>query len=102
MSYRYENNDIVIDGWENGIAQSPYGGIAGLKNADISVPGEVSVALETTALTKPPTVSAVAFTVETTDILTVSSTTGWYNGMAVVLDSLVDGTGLATGRVYWV
>jgi len=102
MSYRYEENDIVIDGWENGIAQSPYGGIANIRNADISVPGEVSVALKTTALTKPPTVSAVAFTVETTDILTVASTTGWYNGMAVTLDTLVDGTGLATGRVYWV
>lgn len=108
MSYRLEKNsagttDIVIDGWELGIAASPHKGIANLRNVNIrSVPGEVAVNFKTSALTKPPTVSAVAFTVETTDILTVSSTSGWYNGMAITLNSLVNGTGLATGRVYWV
>ncbi len=108
MSYRQSKNqsgttDIVIDGWELGIASSPHKGIANMRNVNIrSTPGEVAVNFKTSALTKPPTVSAVAFTVETTDILTVASTSGWYNGMAVTLNSLVDGTGLATGRVYWV
>jgi len=64
MSYRLEKNsagttDIVIDGWELGIAASPHKGIANLRNVNIrSVPGEVAVNFKTSALTKPPTVYA--------------------------------------------
>lgn len=41
MSYRYEQDStghtaLVIDGWEKGIADSPYLGIASLKNLNIS------------------------------------------------------------------
>lgn len=41
MAYKYENNgtgskDIVIDGWENGIALSPYKGIANMRNVGTS------------------------------------------------------------------
>lgn len=108
MSYRVEKteggNDIVFDGFEKGIAQSPYGGIAKLTNVDVlSVPGEANVAFKTTALTKPPTVSALAFTVDTsTNVFTVASTSGWYNGMAITLNTVVTSTGIATGRVYWI
>lgn len=104
MTYRVEKNgDIVIDGWEKGIADTPYDGIADMRNVNIdAVPGEVSVNLKTAALTIPPTVSAVAFTaVGATDIVTVSSTTGYYNGMAITLNSTSAG-GTSTGRVYWV
>lgn len=97
------DNSIVIDGFENGIADSEFGGISNLRNVNItSVPGEASVNFALGAMGKPPTVSAAAFTVETTDIFTVSSTSGWYNGMAITLNSLSGGTGLSTGRVYWV
>ena len=108
MSYRIENRNggkaLVLDGFEQGIATSPYAGIANLKNLNIDdVPGQASVALETTALTKPPTVSAVAYTTDTTaDTLSVSDTTGWYNGMAITLNTVVTSTGISTGRVYWV
>lgn len=39
MAYRFEKNGgirhIVIDGWENGIADSPYNGIANMRNLNI-------------------------------------------------------------------
>lgn len=40
MAYRYEKTengkvDLVIDGWENGIASSPFKGIANIKNLNI-------------------------------------------------------------------
>lgn len=40
MAYRYEKNnngefDLVIDGWENGIASSPFKGIGNIKNLNI-------------------------------------------------------------------
>lgn len=98
-----KDGTIVISGWEQGIADSPHLGIADIRNVNLlSSPGEASVNFKTAAMNQPPTVAAVAFTVETTDILTVASTSGWYNGMAVTLNSLVDGTGLAINRVYWV
>ncbi len=41
MAYRYENNpisgnkELVIDGWEKGIATSPYEGIANIRNLNV-------------------------------------------------------------------
>jgi len=108
MAYRIEQNDkervLVLDGLENGIAISPHAGIASIKNADIvGVPGQASVGLKPTALTTPPTVSAVAFTSDiTTDRITVASTSGYYNGMAIEFNSIATTTGISTGRVYWI
>ena len=38
MAYNIDQNtgDIVIDGWENGIAPSPYKGIANMRNVNTS------------------------------------------------------------------
>ena len=108
MAYRVEesrgNTDIVIDGWEQGIGSSPYVGISNIKNANIiSVPGEVSVNFSTSALNKPPVVEAVAFTsTDAGDLITVSDATGYYNGMAITLNTVVTSTGIVTGRVYWI
>lgn len=107
MAYRFEKNgeslDLVLDGLENGIADSPEAGIGDLRNVNIiSVPGEGSVGFAPTAIALPPTVTALAFTVEVTDIFTVASTSGWYNGMAIFLPTLVNGTGLAVDTVYYV
>lgn len=48
MAYRYETNrdtgqpELIIDGWENGIAESPYKGITSVKNFNIRyLPGAV-------------------------------------------------------------
>lgn len=104
MSIRIEGKEIVIDGFEQGISQSPFSGIADMRNVNtISIPGAVATGFKPTTLTKPPTVSALAFTVvASTDVFTVSSTTGWYNGMAIYFNSIVTSTGFTANRAYWV
>lgn len=105
MAYHIDpyDNALVIDGFESGIADSPHQGIADMRCVNpISVPGEASVNFKTSALTIPPTVTTLAFSVETTDIFTVASTSGWYNGMAITLDTVVTAVGPVTSRVYWV
>lgn len=58
--YRYEKNpktgrqEMVIDGWENGIADSPYAGIANLRNLNIRYYGGVAYP---TYKRKPATIS---------------------------------------------
>lgn len=103
MSYRIEGRDIVIAGFEKGIADSPYAGIADMRNVNTgSMPGEAAVNFSTQAITLPPAVSALAFTaVITTNIFTVASTTGWFAGMAITLNTW-SGTGPSTGVVYYV
>lgn len=108
MAYRFEktttSTDIVMDGFENGIADSPFQGIGDMRNVNIiSVPQEGSVNFATSAMNIPPTVSAVAFTVDAgTDTFTVANTTNFYNGMAITFNSIVTATGFSTGRVYWI
>ncbi len=107
MSYRFEKTeagtDIVFDGFEKGIADSPFLGIADMRNVNItSQPQEASVNFSTEAMTIPPTVSADAFTVATNDIFTVASTSGFYNGMAITFNTIVTAVGFSTGRAYWV
>lgn len=99
-----QDNSLRWSGFEKGIAESPHLGNADMRNVNISsYPGSVAVNFDTTALSKPPTVSALAFTVDTTtNVFTVSATTNWYNGMAIELNSVVTSTGISTGRVYWV
>ena len=60
MAYRQEKNngdiDIVIDGFEKGIADSPEQGIADMRNMNItSVPNEAAVQFATSGLTLPAT-----------------------------------------------
>jgi len=104
MSYNLEGKDIVISGWENGIADTPYDGIADIRNIDIiSMPKEAMVGFSTVAVTVPPALNAVAFTVtDAGDLFTWAGSATLYNGAAIVLNTLVGGTGLATGRVYYV
>jgi hypothetical protein len=99
-----EPKPLIIDNFQQGIAASPYLGFADMRNIAItSSPGAVSVNFLTSALTQPPTVSALAYTTNTaTDTFTVASTSNWYNGMAVTLNTVVTSTGISTGRVYWV
>lgn len=107
MAYRLEENnqsiDIVIDGFEGGIADSPHKGIADMRNMNIiSVPGEAAVNFKTSAMTVPPSVSALSFSAATDDLFTVASTSGWYAGMAITFNTIGTTVGISTGRVYWV
>jgi hypothetical protein len=103
MAYRLEGKDIVISGFEKGIAESPHLGIGDMRNIDIiSVPGEASVNFSEVAATVPPAFNAIAFTAQDSgNTITISSTTGLYVGCAIVLNTNTAG-GLSTGVVYYV
>jgi len=103
MAYRLEGKDIVISGFEDGIADTPYTGIADMRNVEIiSMPGEGMVQFANTSATAPPAFNAVAYTAQNSgDTITLASTTGLYVGCAVVLASNTAG-GLSNGVVYYV
>lgn len=103
MSYRIEGKDIVISGFNQGIADSPYDGIADIRNIDInSMPTEAFVNFKMAAATKPPVMDAVAYTAQNSgDTITIASTTGLYVGCAIKLANNTAG-GLSNGVVYYV
>lgn len=72
MSYHQEGDEIVIDGFDKGIGDSPYGGLTDMRNVNIiSVPGEASVAFATTQQSFSS--ASGTFTVDTgTEIVTFS------------------------------
>lgn len=88
MAYRIEKStgDLIIDGFEKGIADSPELGIADIRSANItSIPGEISASFATVASSVPPTgLTSVPYTASfSTNFVTISSTTGYYDGMAI-------------------
>lgn len=103
MAYSIQGKDIVLAGFESGIADTPYAGIADMRNIEIiSMPGEGFAEFAQVAASAPPTLSAVAYTASAAaDTLTISSTTGLYEGVAIVLASNT-ATGLSNGVVYYV
>lgn len=102
MSYRIEGKDIVISGFEQGIADSPYQGIADMRNVDItSIPNEASVQYGMEEVVKPPVINAEPYTAtDSTDTITVASTAGMYPYCAVFLESNTAG-GLSNNVVYY-
>lgn len=102
MAWRSEKNaakgiDIIIDGFEKGIADDPYEGIADIRNINIlSVPKEATVSFSNSAITLPPVVNAIAFSVTNASAnITVASTSGYYLGMAVIINSVSGAFGLS-------
>jgi hypothetical protein len=113
MAVRTERNssggqDIIIDGFEKGIADDPYEGIADLRNINItSIPKEAAVQFSMAAVTLPPVLTTVAFTATaSSDLITIATTTGFYNGMAIIINTIASGAGgltATTGQnVYYV
>lgn len=80
MSYTIEKTkagqDIIINGWENGISQDPYSGISDMRNVDpITIPGEISVARGTESNFTPINISNVTVIVDnTTSVFTYNGT----------------------------
>jgi len=111
MSYRIENNfvtgkpELVISGFENGIADSPFLGIADMRNANItSSPKQASVQFSTESMDVPPVgYTDASFSSDaTTNVFTVASTSGFYEGMGLTIVT-VSGTGSGTaGLTYYV
>lgn len=96
--------DIVINGFEKGMADSAEEGIQLIKNANIiTASKELAVNFKMASVTIPPTVSAVNCTFTgATDIVTSSGAigSGIYNGCAVYFGNTAGGV---TANVpYWV
>lgn len=87
MAHRIEGKDIVIDGFQDGIADSPYQGIGDMRNIDIvSYPGEASTNFSQTSASAPPALNAVAYTASSsTDRLTIADASALYEGVAISL-----------------
>jgi len=105
MAYRYDSYDnaLVIDGFENGIADSPYSGISDLRNVNtISVPGEGSVGFATSAISHGAIASGQVTSANAgTDVATFTGAANLENGMAIVF-SVQSGLNVTTGTVYWI
>lgn len=110
MAWRTEKNningqtEIVIDGFEQGIADSAYEGIEDMRNINIfSSPKQGSVTFANAAVTLPPSgYIGVAFNASASgDFINTSSTSGFYQGMAVLVVSVSGSAGLTAGTTYY-
>lgn len=106
MAYHQDkkNNAIVINGFEQGIADDPYAGIADIRNINlISIPKEASVNFSTAQVSPPPTLSGNITSADATDdtvLLTGATTLTDYQAIIFTGASLP--TGVVAGTVYWV
>lgn len=100
MSYHLDGTDIVIDGFENGIAPDPYSGLADMRNMNISgVPGEASVNFKCLA-TNMGTASGTITLVDAGDTVSFTGGGNIVSGMAITVGASVGG--LTAGTVYYV
>lgn len=105
MAYHFDQYDrsLVIDGFEKGIADSPYQGISDERNVNIiSVPGEASVNFATIKIS--PSVigtGTVSSADDTTEIITFSGATGLETYMAITFTGASLPTGITAGTIYW-
>jgi hypothetical protein len=103
VAYTFDSydNSIVLDGYENGIADSPYSGIANLRNVNItSIPGEASVNFATSK-NSSPYVSGVIVTSLGSNTLGFAATAGLENYIAIHFTSVGGLTGVTVGPTYW-
>ncbi len=106
MAYHLEGNDIVINGWEQGIADSPYTGIADMRAVNVvSIPGEASVSFAPTNQIIKSCTGSVVSADASTDIITVTITTGSLDYLtatqAVVFTGASLPAGITAGKIYW-
>lgn len=104
MAYRLEDRDIIIDGFENGIADSPYSGIADMRGLNIvSIPGEASVNFATTSIASPSISGTVVSANDGTDVITVSGVTGVLeNRICIKFTGASLPTGITANTPYWI
>jgi hypothetical protein len=103
MAIRNEKNgDIIISGFEQGIAEDPYSGIADIRNMNlISVPKEASVNFATAQIS-PPVVSGTVSSADAgTFFATFAGAVGLENMMTIIF-SIQSGLGVTTGVTYWI
>ena len=97
------DNSLVLDGFENGIADSPFSGIADLRNVNIiSVPGEASVSFSTSQIS-PSAIANGSVTSGNagTYYLTYTGSANLENGMAIYF-SASSSLGVTNNIPYWI
>lgn len=104
MAYHLEGEEIVIDGWENGISENPYKGINDMRGVNIiSIPGEASVSFAQTNKTFPSVSANVTDSSDANETLTITVTAGTLvSGQAVTFAGASLPTGVVAGTSYWV
>ncbi len=105
MAYRYDQYDssLVIDGFQNGVADSPFDGLADIRNMNvISVPGEASVNFATESAT-PTTITNATVASAAADVLTFSAPVALSAGQAIYFSSVSGfGGAVVANTTYWV
>lgn len=102
--YKLEGKEIIVSGWENGIADDPYSGISDIRNANISsTPKEVAVNFST-VLNSYPSISARSISSANTgtDQLTIAASPTVGVGMAITISGTNLPSPLTTGTTYWI
>lgn len=98
------NGDIIIDGFQNGVGDSPYSGLTDLRNINIiSVPGEGSINFSTQLVTPSQTITAgtVSSANSGNNTITFTGAPGLANGMAVTFSASTI-SGVSTNTIYWI
>lgn len=106
MAIRYDqyDNSLIVEGFENGISDDPFDGIADLKNVNIiSVPGEASVNFSTESLTSPTLTTISVLSADAgADTITFTGASTLEARMAITFSASSIG-GVNTGTtIYWV
>ncbi len=104
MSVTKEGTDIVVRGFEAGIADSPYAGINDMRNIDIiSIPGEASVGFATIKASQTPSTGSVISADAGADTITVTVSTGSLsNAQAIVFAGGSLPGNVVAGTTYWI
>lgn len=105
MAYRLEGKDIIVSGWEKGISDDPYTGIADIRNSNInSVPGELQVNFSTAAqqFVSLTTVTISSATAAAPGVFTITSSPTLVSGMAITIAGSTLPSGVTAGVIYWV
>ena len=104
MAYKQEKNgDIVINGWENGIADDPYSGISDIRNINlVSIPKEASVNFSTVTNVATNKTGTMTTSSAGSDTVTLS-TNSLETFQAIQFSVLSDATkGIVLNTPYWV
>lgn len=105
MAYRFDpyDNSLVVDGFEKGIADSPFDGISDMRNVNIvSVPGEASVNFSTTSITNTNGTGSVVSADAGADTVNITGLGfNLSNAQAVTFSGGSLPAGIVAGTTYW-
>lgn len=106
MAYQIDSStkDVVINGWQNGIADDPYSGISDIKNLNLTpIPKEASVNFSTSKISYPsPGTGTMTSSDAGADTITYSSSLNPESRMAITFSALAGASGLSTNTPYWI